>query len=221
MSPSGPELHERVIAELRTAYDASVPEREARQVPGWQVAERDRFARVLAAAGARSLLDVGAGIGADARAFAERGLRVRAVDLSPALVAACRRRGVDAVVAEVTRLDPGLGPVDAVWSLNCLLHVPDVLMPAALRGIHRVLTPGGSFYLGCVGGDGVEVTPEKDHYRPRRFHSYRTSGQLLDMVTPFFDVVDVRTLQLSDSRFHALVLRAPRACSPGRGALLV
>jgi SAM-dependent methyltransferase len=197
--------HDRTTAELRAAYDAAVEEREGRPVDGWKVDERDRFTTLLVRAGARSLLDVGPGVGRDSLHFAEHGLAVRAVDLSPAMVERCRAKGIDAVVGDVTRLDPALGPVDAVWSLNCLLHVPDVLMGPTLAGLHDVLVPGGLFYLGCFGGDGREGTWESDHYRPRRFYSFRTMSQLRGLVEPVFEVLDARTV--GPARFHALVLR--------------
>lgn len=204
--------HDRTTAELRAAYDTAVEEREGRPVDEWKLDERDRFTSLLVDAGARSLLDVGPGAGRDSLHFVEQGLVVRAVDLSPGMVERCRAKGIDAVVGDVTRLDPTLGPVDAVWSLNCLLHVPDALMAQTLSGLRDVLVPGGLSYLGCYGGDGREGTWESDHYRPRRFFSFRTMERLRALVEPVFEVVDARTLE--PTGLHALVLRRPRSPRP-------
>ena len=71
-----------------------------------------------------SLLDLGCGTGEDSLHFAERGVKVRAIDASCEMVRVARSRGVDASVLPIEDLDRIAGRFDGVISdfgaLNCV-----------------------------------------------------------------------------------------------------
>jgi len=96
--------------------------------------------------GAR-LLDAGCGAGQFAIAFAERGCRVTAVDLSPRMIELARghaeRSGVAVEwrVGDLARIADPLAVYDAIHARVALQFVPDI--PAALREFRRLLRPGG------------------------------------------------------------------------------
>jgi trans-aconitate methyltransferase len=80
------------------------------------------------------------------------GATVRGVDQSPAMLAAARARGLEVDECSITAL-PYREEFDAVFS-NAVLHwIPLPSQPAALRGIHRSLRPGGRF-VAEMGGQG-------------------------------------------------------------------
>lgn len=60
-------------------------------------------------------------------------LQVVATDLSPAMVGFCRQKGLDAHVMDFLHLDFPAGSFDAVYALNCLLHVPNADLPECWR----------------------------------------------------------------------------------------
>ena len=96
------------------------------------------------------VLDLGCGDGALTARLLGRGCRVLGVDGSPEQVAAARRRGLDARVADGERLDFD-AEFDAVFS-NAALHWmkrPD----AVIDGVWRALRPGGRF-VAELGGRG-------------------------------------------------------------------
>jgi SAM-dependent methyltransferase len=211
-----------VVAALRVAYDRGAGERERGEVALWKLAERERFLGALRRAGARTLRGVGAGAGKDARFFRERGLDVTCTDLSPAMVALCRAKGLRAAVRDVLHL--GLPPdsFDAVYTLNCLLHVPKRDLPAALGAIRAVLRPGGLCFLGVYGGRDAEGVWADDRHEPKRFFSFHTDAGLRRAVAPPFELLDFRAVPLGESggaglHFQALLLRRPPG-PPGRSA---
>ena len=96
------------------------------------------------------VLDLGCGDGALTEELVARGCRVIGVDGSAEQVAAARRRGIDARVADGQRLAFD-AEFDAVFS-NAALHWmldPD----AVIAGVWRALVPGGRF-VGELGGQG-------------------------------------------------------------------
>lgn len=199
--------YDEIVGALRRAYDDRAHWRDGLVKSDWKVAERKAFLDRLRADGASRLLEVGAGPGTDSRFFADQGLDVVATDLSPVMVELCRAKGLQAQVRDVLHLDLPAGSFDAVYTLNCLLHVPNTDLPAALAAIHGVLRPSGLLFLGVWGGDGSEGTMADDEHTPPRFFSWRTDAQLQAFVAPLFDIVDFHPVEVGRLRFQSLTAR--------------
>jgi SAM-dependent methyltransferase len=205
--------YQDVLASLRTAYDGAAGERDRQEKEPWKLAERDAFLRRVQQEGDGRLLEVGAGTGQDSAWFAGHGLTVVATDLSAAMVARCRQKGLDARVMDVGHLDFPPESFDAAYTINCLLHVPNADLPAVLAAIAAVLAPGGLFFLGVYGGDpGGEGPAESDHHVPPRFFSWRTDEQILEFARRSFSVIDFHVVEQDDRRFQSLTLRRPWGC---------
>lgn len=202
--------YDDVLRPLREAYDGRAAWRDGRSKEPWKLAERQAF-RDRLAPGAR-LLEVGAGTGQDSVYFQGEGLTVVAADLSPVMVEHCRAKGVEAHVMDFLHVDFPAGSFDAVFAMNCLLHVPNHDLPEVLATIRAVLRPGGLFFVGVYGGnESAEGPIEDDEHVPPRFFSWRTDEQLLDFATGArFDVVDFHAVDTGHrGRFQSLTLRHP------------
>jgi SAM-dependent methyltransferase len=112
----------------------------------------------FAAAGARTVLDVGGGHGRLTRLLPALGLRGLLVDLSAAMLDLAPR---PAVRADGARLPAADASVDAVAALYTLYHYDDPLRP--IREARRVLRPGGLFAACAPNRDS---TPELAHVIP-------------------------------------------------------
>lgn len=202
---------DEVLGPLREAYDARAAERDGLIKEPWKLVERQAF-RDRLAPGAR-LLEIGAGTGQDSAYFQQEGCVVVATDLSPVMVEHCRAKGIEAHVMNFLQLSFPPGSFDAVFAMNCLLHVPNHDLPAVLAAIRAILRPGGIFFLGVYGGneeEPAEGPTDGDEYVPPRFFSWRTDEQLLGFATAWFDVVDFYTVDTGRGhRFQSLTLRRP------------
>ncbi|HEY1920293.1 MAG TPA: class I SAM-dependent methyltransferase [Streptosporangiaceae bacterium] len=202
--------HQDVVASMRAAYESAVARRDKLAKEPWKITERGAFLRRLQDEGARKLLEIGPGTGADSAAFQAAGLQVTATDLSPAMVARCRARGIDAREMDVLHLGFPPGHFDAAYSLNCLLHVPNADLPAALESIATVLRPGGLFFLGVYSGESASEGPgDFDDYDPPRFFSWRTDEQIERFARRSFEVEDFHIAGTGHTRFQSLTLRRP------------
>ncbi|PZG12597.1 class I SAM-dependent methyltransferase [Nonomuraea aridisoli] len=208
--------YHEVVDALRSSYDGRAAQRDARGKAPWKLAERAAFLERVRANGGGRLLEVGAGTGQDSVYFQENGLDVVAADLSPAMVARCREKGVEAHVMDFLGLDFPPGAFDAVYALNCLLHVPNSDLPAVLDRIASVLRPGGLFFLGVYGGGTLteEGVYEDDEHDPPRFFSFRSDGQLQDFARGSFEIVDFHVVGSGDDRFQSLTLRTGQGGRP-------
>ncbi len=196
---------------LRAAYDAQAEARDRKDFPEWKRRIREDFLAILRSERSSRLLEIGAGTGRDGAFFAEHGLDVVCVDLSPEMVRLCREKGLDAQAMDAVDLRFSDGAFDAVYSLNNLLHLPESEFSRALREVRRVLRPGGTFFLGLYGGIDREGVWEEDAYEPKRFFSFRTDARFLEVVGEVFDVVsfDRVAVEAADPRLHfqSLILR--------------
>lgn len=204
--------YQRVRHDLRQAYDGAADRRDRQDKQPWKQAERAAFLRRLQQANCLRLLEIGAGTGQDSVFFAGDGLDVVATDISATMVERCRDKGLDARVMDFSELDFPAESFDAVYAMNCLLHVPNTELPAVLRSIARVLVAGGLFFLGVYGGgeEAGEGLAESDDHVPVRFFSWRTDDQIVEFATESFDIVDFHIAQKgTQRRFQSLTLRYP------------
>jgi SAM-dependent methyltransferase len=200
--------YQQVRDNLRQAYDGAADSRDRQGKEPWKLAERAAFLRCLQQANCKRLLEIGAGTGQDSLFFASHGLDVVATDLSAAMVARCREKGLDARVMDFSQVDFPAESFDAVHAMNCLLHVPDAELPAVLASVARVLRPGGLFFLGVYGGNWQEGSDESDDHVPARFFSSRTDEQITQFASACFDILDFHVAQADTQyRFQSLTLR--------------
>ena len=205
-------MYGQVTEALRAAYDQTAEARNTREIPSWKQGERQAFLQLLQAEGKRSLLEVGAGPGRDSRYFQHGGLQVVSTDLSPEMVRLCREKGLEAYVMDFLHLDFADGRFDAVYALNCLLHVPKGVLPQALREIRRVLKPGGLFFYGVYGGFDHEGIWEDDKSVPKRFFALYGDESIQRVAGQTFLVRDFKTIELPEDRsgmhFQRMILEA-------------
>jgi SAM-dependent methyltransferase len=116
---------------------------------------------------ASNVIDLGAGTGAFALGAASICAHVFAVDVSPAMTAALRRRVADDGVGNVTVVEGGFlsyahpgPPVELVYTRNALHHVPDFWKALALQRMHEWLRPGGILRLRDLVFDFVPADAE-------------------------------------------------------------
>ncbi|GAP12530.1 methylase [Longilinea arvoryzae] len=195
---------------LREFYDKTALDREAGTVADWKIEVRANFLTLLQKEQKRTLLEVGAGVGRDSLFFRENGLEVACIDLSPAMVALCRQKGLDAQVMDVAGLDFPDESFDAIYSMNSLLHLPKTEFPGALAQIRRVLKPGGLFFLGVYGGDDHEGIREEDYAEPKRFFSSFSDEHIQREAARVFDILSFRAIDCdcgASLHFQALILK--------------
>ncbi len=183
-----------------------------RPAPDWETVERDHFLTCLRQEPKiATLLELGAATGRDAAFFEAHGLDVVCVDLSPRMVEHCRARGLVAQVMDVADLRFPRSSFDAVYAMNCLVHVPRSELRAVLRRISHIVRPDGLFYLGLYGGREFEGVWEEDYFEPKRFFCHYLDEDLCALAVEFFTLQSFRRVLhgWSGLHFQSLILRRP------------
>lgn len=156
----------------------------------WNAAMRDIAVMLLADAelpASGTLLDVGCGSGQTlgwfTRHFGE--WRTLGCDISADAVTAARHLGYDVTRASALALPHPSATADVVISLDVLQHVPlgggDLV---ALREIHRVLKPGGWFFI-RTNAQSFPATPDDHQFQ---FHRYEPKELRQKLTTVGFEV---------------------------------
>lgn len=204
----GVEMTDQIKSKLVKTYDRYAQERDASEPQEWKIKERDEFLQEIEQEEKQSLLEIGSGTGRDGKFFKEQGFKVVTTDLSPAMVKLCQEKGLRAYVMDFYNLEFIDGTFDAVWALNCLLHVPKEDIITVLQGIERILRPEGYFYLGVYGGPDQEGVWEDDYYQPPRFFSFHTDEQIQELAGRVFEVVRFKTIPVEgEIHFQSLILK--------------
>jgi len=191
-------MDSNLFDDLRTAYDRKVDERESNNTQAWKTHERDQFLALLRREGKSTLLEVGAGTGVHGLFFKDSGLEVLCTDLSSEMVASCRSKGLEARQADFLSVGRMHG-FDAIFSMNCFLHVPPVHLREVLRNMHDALVDGGLLYWGQYGGVSFEGIMKDDSYEPKRYFSMLTDSELKDAGAAVFDPVAFDSVDVDPS----------------------
>jgi SAM-dependent methyltransferase len=202
-------MYQQVITRLRESYNRNASERDQYGIEAWKVEERQHFLDLLKQEGKHRLLEIGAGPGRDSKFFQDNGLDVVCTDLSPEMVALCRAKGLTAHVMDFLSLGFPAGSFEAVYALNCLLHVPKKDLASVLETIQRLLKADGLFYMGVYGKDDFEGIWEQDVYEPKRYFSFYTDDGIQQIVSKYFEIVYFKTILLEDDarHFQSMILR--------------
>jgi len=205
-------MYQQVIDRLRESYNRNAVERERYGIEAWKVEERQHFLDVLTQEGKHSLLEIGAGPGRDSQFFQDKGLDVTCTDLSPEMVELCRAKGLNAHVMDFLNLDFQPETFEAVYALNCLLHVPKKDLGGVLATIQRLLKPNGLFYMGVYGNENFEGVWPLDEYVPKRFFSFHTDEAIKKIVSQYFEIIYFKAVSLDQAdhderHFQSIILR--------------
>ena len=158
--------------------------------------------------GLRTILEIGCGPGRDAQFFQSQGFQVLAVDNAPTMVKLTTERGVTAQVLDCYDLDQIDETFDAVYTLNCLLHIPKKDIDRIFSLISTRLNRNGLIYLGLWGGENFEGILEQDTYEPKRFFSFWEPETLLKVVQQSFRLEYYRRLNPREGvTFNSIIAR--------------
>lgn len=200
--------------QLRAAYDADAQRRadEGGKQSSWKLDVRQKFVDLAKQEGRKTILEIGAGAGANAKYFQDQGFDVLATDLSPKMIEACKALGLKTRVIDIYELDSLDQKFDAIYSLNVLLHVPPQDLKHVLATISNCLQPNGIFQYGVYGGrtkEEIDTDPSKMNM-PRYF-SFLSDEDLLAAASEVFNVISFDTIDLKGSlgrlHFQSLLLR--------------
>ncbi len=203
-------MYDKIISELRRSYDRMVEERDRKEIAPWKDQVRKDFLSRLLDQKCDRLLDIGAGTGLHGKFFQDHGMQVVCVDLSPEMVKRCLEKGLESYEMDFLHLDFQRNHFDAVFAMNCLLHLPKDNLFQALKEIHRILRKNGLFYWGQYGGVEREGIYEGDHYEPKRYFSFITDELLQITAQKFFEVVSFKAIELDeeeDFHYQSMILR--------------
>jgi SAM-dependent methyltransferase len=158
------------------------------------VAEANSF---LANLQGRQILDLGSGPGVHAEFFRSRGFNVMCVDLSPAMVGLCLRRGLRAEVADMEMLDYKPDSFDGVWAYASLLHLPKNRIPGMISKIRSWLRPDGLLSMSFKEGTSQGLEGHERFPGTRRWFTYVEAEEVMDWCADGFVPIRCSAVQAS------------------------
>ena len=193
---------------LIESYEKYADQRASSARAVFKERERSEFLKCLKSERRETILEIGCGPGQDAQFFQSQGFCVFAVDNAPTMVKLTAEQGIEAQVLDCYDLDQIDQTFDAVYTMNCLLHIPKKDIGHIFSLISARLNEGGLMYLGLWGGSDFEGVLERDIYEPKRFFSFWKTETLLEIVQQSFRLEYYRRVEPGEDRvFNSLIVR--------------
>jgi len=120
------------------------------------------------------ILDLGCGVGAASKYFAEKGYQPVSADLSEEMVKECQRRGLTNLVRlDLEALSFPNSSFEGIWAHTSLLHLPKLRLVDVIGSLGKILKPRGTLFIALREG-------EKERYegqpgRERWFADYQAN----------------------------------------------
>ena len=193
---------------LIESYEKYAYQRESSTTDEFKERERSELLKLLKEERRKTMLEIGCGPGRDAQFFQSQGFQVFAVDNAPTMVKLTAEKGVTAQVLDCYNLDQIDETFDAVYTMNCLLHIPKKDIGHIFSLIATRLNRTGLMYLGLWGGENFEGSLEQDTYEPKRFFSFWEAEALLEVVQQSFRLEYYRRLNPREGiTFNSIIAR--------------
>jgi len=122
--------------------------------PAWRRRHRERFSRMLRGT---VVADLGCGPGYDLAAFAASGLQTVGVDGSAAMLRIAARNSPSSVLINQDLRHSLRRPVDGLWSMFALLHLPEPDLFTCLGSWRGSLARGDPVMLGFAESELMEM----------------------------------------------------------------
>jgi SAM-dependent methyltransferase len=190
------------VAATIATYDQIAPDYRLTYTPevrAWEEASMGEFAALLPGP---NVLVPGCGDGRHSRYLSFIGLNVTSFDLSAGMLA--RARAADPAgryrQLDLRRMDEIEGSYHGIWASGCLYHIGKPDFAECVRQCHRLLEPGGIFYLVMKLGEGEEMKERpgagypggaaaQERLQGARYYAYYGRDELLGYLSPSFEIV--------------------------------
>ncbi len=193
---------------LKEFYNQEAGLRNLSEKQEWKKNQRDKFLSYIKSENKNSLLEIGAGTGADSQFFMNCRLNVVAVDLSIEMVKLCKEKGIEAYELDFYNISNLNRKFDCIWSMNSLLHVPKTDLLKVLNQISSVLNEKGLFYMGVYGGEDSEGEFVNEVANTPRFFSSYSEDKLKEVLSEVFDIIEFEQIDVGRNMdFQAVIMR--------------
>ncbi|MEZ5313010.1 MAG: class I SAM-dependent methyltransferase [Thermoanaerobaculia bacterium] len=174
------------VAGLAKAQEEHVYVELERRYRGTEEEITERISRFLPQlAGRGEVLDLGCGRGEALALLSREGIPARGVDLSSAMIAECRKKGLEAKQGDLLDELAGCaeGSLGAIVSFHVIEHLPAEILDRLVRLSWRALKPGGALLLETPNPLSIVVAArnfwlDPTHRRPVHPESLKLSFEL-------------------------------------------
>lgn len=168
--------------------------------------KRKEFQQFLDLLQGKKILDLGCGSGDHSLWFSQKGLDVKAIDISEEMIKLCKEKGVNAEVMDIEDLKFKDESFDGIWAVTSLLHIPKAKIPVVINKLSNILKSKGILHVCVKEGKGEGLIKDKDS-DSQRFFSYWEKEELLNLFKERFELIEFIRCKLGHTIFLHFLFR--------------
>lgn len=151
---------------------------------------RKEFNRFLTLLIGKKVLDLGCGPGEHLSWFKKQGLDVTGVDISPAMIAKCREKGINSVLMDMEYLDFNENAFDGIWAVCSLIHISKNKLEGVVKKTHSILKNKGIMFVTLKKGEGETLVADKLNPLTKRYFVYWKRDEFEKLLKDYFDIIE-------------------------------
>lgn len=191
------------------SYDLNAEEFSKKYTYLLNLKKRKEFSKFLGLLKGNKLLDIGCGSGEHDLWFKENRLEVTGIDISPAMIELCRKKGINAKLMDMEKIEFAENSFDGVWAVCSILHVPKNKVKDIISRTNLILKPKGIMFIVLKKGEGDKVVEDKINPSTKRYFVYWNKDEFEGLLNDF-EIIEFWESNVEGSDLLNFLLRSKK-----------
>lgn len=156
----------------------------------------------------KKILDLGSGPGRDSVYFKNKSFEPLCIDFSEKMIELCKKKGLEAKVMDIEKLDFPENSFDGIWAYTSLIHVSKKNIKRVIKKIFDIIKPHGILSIAMKEGKNEEFEEDPKYPNEKRYTVLYSEEELLKLFSKHFECIYTSRGNLSKTVYIHIIFKS-------------